>query len=363
MKISNPLLNEKKRHRRYGLALVLCLACLMALLDYLVALSVRLDNRQAQLNAAASDLDHQLLPLLHLTSVLQQDMEQQLMQPVTSQRISNEQLASLTQVAQAEKAQPISDGEAAMLSALAPRLRHHLTGMPYLLNIVYLSTGGQWFHLRSADPRAAELAQTAVQQISQLAHLQFNSQQANLLILDKFRQRFVLHVPVRKEQLITGHLLLEIDLLSMLQQVKVSGQGATLMLMDRAGEVFLAAQDGKLTDATRYDGADQNDSLQQLAMLPVSMHIQPDQVSDTKAELQRFFSELALYLVPLLILYLYLSSRYTRKVLRPFSRLLIHVARLERGDAHGVRHIPAEWETIFKQTEQLKGQASERSAD
>ncbi len=363
MKISNPLLNEHKRHRRYGLALVLILACLMALLDYLMALSVRLEIRQAQLNAATSDLDHQLLPLLHLSTVLQKEAEQRLATPDTSAALPAEAVASLNLSGPQAGAQPLSSAETAMLAQLSPWFRHHLQVTPYLLNITYLSEGGQWFHVRTADPRAAELAQTAKQQIAALAHLQFNSPQANLLILDKLRQRFVLQVPLRQDKTISGHLLLEIDLLAMLQQVKLADHGATLMLMDKNAEVFLATQDGKLTDPSRYDGTDQNDSMQSLAALPVAVHIQPDQVSETKAELTRFAAELGLYCLPLLLLYGYLASRFKRKVLRPFSRLLIHVARLERGDAQGVRHVPAEWEQVFKHTEQLKDQALGKSAD
>lgn len=363
MKINNPLLNEQKRLRRNGFALLLVLAIAMALLDYLLALSQRLELRQVQLNAATADFDHQLLPLLHLAAVMQKEAELQLQQPGVAATLTDGQQTALAADSKDKISQPLTESEMHMLNQLSPWFRQQLKAARYLLNISYLSEGMQWFHLHEADASTISLANTAAKQIAELAHLQRNTTDANLLVLDELKQRYSLHIPVRQNKSIVGHLLLEVDLLSMLQQVKVTQLGATLMLMDKVGKVILATQDGQLTDSAGYDGSDQNDSVQNLELLPFALHIQPDSVRDTKAELTRFAAELALYMTPLLILYLYVLTRFKRKILRPFSRLLIHVARLERGDVQGVRHVPVEWEAVFKQTEQLRGRESEKSAD
>ncbi len=375
MKISNPLLNEQKRHRRNGMVLLLVLGFSMALLDYLVALSDRLDLRQTQLNAATSDLDHQLLPLLHLANVMQAQASQALQQAPENAGLADNtglaahaglnggQLTPLRPVDKSQQVRPLMEAETAMLQQLQPWFRQQLKSTPYLLNLSYISEGLQWFHLTEADASAVELANVALQQIAALVHIQLNTNAANLLVLDELKQRYALHIPVRQDKNLVGHLLLEIDLLAMLQQVKISQHSATLILMDKVGKVLLAVQDGHLANPSSYDGSDQNDSLQHLALLPFVLHIQPDAVRDTKAELTRFAGEVVLYMAPLLVLYLYMLSRFKRKVLRPFSRLLIHVARLERGDVQGVRHVPLEWEAVFKQTEQLRDRGTEKFVD
>lgn len=363
MKISNPLLNEQKRLRRNSFALLLLLSLAMALLDYLVALSDRLDLRQAQLNAATADFDHQLLPLLHVASVLQTEASQLLHQPAVATTELNGQQTALQVAEQNASAKALSADEIAMLNQLEPWFRQQLKTSRYLLNISYISEGQQWVHFTDADARSVELATIAARQIDVMAHLQLNSNAANLLVLDELKQRYALHIPIRQEKNLVGHLLLEIDLLSMLQQVKVTQYGATLMLMDKVGKVLLATQDGQLADSSSYNGSDQNDSLQHLEALPFALHIQPDSTIDARAELWRFATEVALYFVPLWLLYLYMLTRFKRKVLRPFARLLIHVARLERGDVQGVRHVPVEWDAVFKKTEQLRDRGLEKSAD
>lgn len=363
MKISNPLLNEQKRLRRNSFALLLLLALSMALLDYLVALSDRLDLRQAQLNAATADFDHQLLPLLHVATVLQYEAGQLLQQPAAAEAVLTGQQTALQIAEKNSSAKPLAADEISMLNQLEPWFRQQLKTSRYLLNISYISEGLQWVHFSDADARSVELATIAARQIDAMAHLQLNSSTANLLVLDELKQRYALHIPVRQDKNLVGHLLFEVDLLSMLQQVKVTQYGATLMLMDKVGKVLLATQDGQLADASSYNGSDQNDSLQHLEALPFALHIQPDSSADTKAELWRFTTEVGLYFVPLWLLYLYMLTRFKRKVLRPFARLLIHIARLERGDVQGVRHVPVEWDAVFKQTEQLRDRGLEKSAD
>jgi hypothetical protein len=362
MKISNPLLNEQKRLRRNSFALLLILAFAMSLMDYLVALSDRLDLRQAQLNAATADFDHQLLPLLHVAAVLQNEASQLLQQPAAATQLTGQETA-LQIAEQNSKTKPLSADEIAMLNQLEPWFRQQLKTSRYLLNISYISEGLQWVHFTDADARSVELATIAARQIAAMPHMQLNSTSANMLVLDELKQRYALHIPVRQGKNLVGHLLLEVDLLSMLQQVKMTQHGATLMLMDKVGKVLLATQDGQLADSSSYDGSDQNDSLQHLEALPFALHIQPDSSADTKAELWRFVTEVALYFVPLWLLYLYMLTRFKRKVLRPFARLLIHIARLERGDMQGVRHVPVEWDSVFKQTEQLRDRGLEKSAD
>ena len=363
MKISNPLLNEQKRLRRNSFALLLVLTFAMALLDYLVALSERLELRQTQLIAATADFDHQLLPLLHLAAVMQREAAQFVQQSGgATELIAGRQIA-LTPDDHAMTVKPLSDVEIDMLNQLHPWFVQQLKATRYLLDISYLSAGMHWFHYRDSDAGALERAQAAVHQINSIGHLQLNSMAVNLLVLDELKRRYVLHIPMKQDKIVIGHLLLEIDLLAMLQQVKMSQQGATLMLMDKVGTVLLATQDGQLAENSSYDGSDQNDSLQHLELLPYALHIQPDSIRDTKAELLRFAAELALYMTPMLVLYFYMLLRFKRKVLRPFSRLLIHIGRLERGDVQGVRHVPLEWEAAFKQTEQLRARALEKSGD
>lgn len=363
MKISNPLLNEQKRMRRYSFVLLLLLAFSMALLDYLMSLSERIELRQTQLNAATADFDHQLLPLVHLASVLQNEAGLLLQQPATATELNAGQQTALQPDDQTKTVRPLSAEEVTMLNQLEPWFRQRMKTTRFLLNISYISEGLSWFHLNEADARTTELANIAARQINELAHLQLNSTSANLLVLDELKQRYALHIAIRHGKTVVGHLLFEIDLLAMLQQIKLPLPGDTLMLMDKVGKVLLAARDGQLAESSSYDGSNQNDSLQHLELLPFALHIQPESSRATSAELGRFARELSFYAIPLLILYLYMLSRFKRKTLRPFARLLIHISRLERGDVQGVRHIPVEWDTVFKQTEQLRDRGLEKSAD
>lgn len=363
MKVSNPLLNELRRQRRNGLALLLVLALSMALLDYLTALTDRIDVRQAQLTMATSDLDHQITPLLHLAQVLQTVANQALQQAPTAAVVLTGQVTALHSRDKLRPAEPLTDAEMFMLQQLEPWFHQQLKSTQYLLNLSYVSERLQWFHLTGADPSFADLAQVALQQIGLLGHTQLNTNIPNLLVLDPQQQRYAVHVPVRQDKTVVGHLLLEIDLLTMVQQVRLAQPEAGLILLDKVGQVLLAIQDAQMVEKTIYDGAHQNDSVQNLSTLPIALHIQPNATQTTKAELIRFVSEILFYLLPLLVLYLYLLSRFKRQVLRPFSRFLIHVARMERGDVHGVRHVPIEWETVFKQTEQLRDRGLEKSAD
>lgn len=361
MKIINPLLNEQKRFRRNGFLLAVLLASLMALLDYLTAVSDRIDLRQTQLNAATSDLDHQLLPLLHLTKVLQQEAATALLKEAGSEDLLDGKVSVLG--VDNGKIPPLSRAEISMLNALTPVFRQQLKASRYLLNVSYLSESRHWFHLEDVDARGLEMADSALKQIRAMPHLQANSETTNLLVLDEIRHKYGLQLPVRQGKEVVGHLLLEIDLLDIMRQIKLAEPKTLLLLMDKVGKGVLAVQDGQLADSSLYNGSHQHDSLQHLALLPFALHLQPDADTDRSRELRTFLTGLASYLGPLLLLYFYLLSRFKRKALRPFSRLLVHIARLARGDNQGVRHIPLEWETVFRQTEDVRGSGAEKSAD
>ena len=363
MNISNPLLNEQKRLRRNSLVLLLLLAVSMALLDYLIALSDRQGLRQAQLNAAAADLDHQLLPLLHLTQALQQEAELLLQQGGPSQELKSGQVDTLLPRDAADPAMAFTAEEKQLLNQLEPWFRQHLKSSRYLRNIAYISAGGQLFQASDRGPSALETAKAAFDQISRLPLLTLNAEPVNLLVVNQDNQIFALHSVVRNNKNIVGHLVLEFDLAAMLKQVSITQPGSILMLMDKDSTVLLAAKDNQLTSVTLYDGQDANDSLQHLDIVRLVLHIQPDQLHDTQTELKRFVAELLFYSMPLLVLYCYMLFRFKRNVLRPVTRLLIHTARLERGDVQGVRHVPLEWEAVFKQTEQLRDRGLEKSAD
>lgn len=363
MNISNPLLNEQKRLRRNSLVLLVLLAVSMALLDYLIALSDRQALRQAQLNAATADLDHQLLPLLHLTHALQQEAELILQQGEQAQELNKGQVTALPSGDADAPVMPYTAEEVRLLNELEPWFRQHLKSSRYLRNISYLSVGRQWFQLADRGPTAAETAIAVASQISQLPLLTLNSEPVNLLVVDRDHQLFALHSVVRNSKNIIGHLVLEIDLAAMLKQVTIPLAGSTLMLMDKDASVLIAAKDNLLSSTTLYDGQDANDSVQHLDIVPLVLHIQPDRLQDIQMELKRFVAELLFYSMPLLVLYFYMLFRFKRNVLRPFARLLIHIARLERGDVQGVRHVPVEWDSVFKQTEQLRDRGLEKSAD
>ncbi len=359
MKIINPLLNEQKRFRRNGFLLALLLAAAMGLLDYLTAVSDRIDLRQTQLNAATSDLDHQLLPLLHLTKVLQQEASAALLKD-SGGTVLLDGKVSVLGGADAQT-QPLSSAEISMLNQLTPVFRQQLKASRYLLNLSYLSETRHWYHLEDVDARGLEMADSALQQIRAMPHLQATSETTNLLVLDEIKHKYGLQLPVRQGKNVVGHLLLEIDLLDIMRQIKLAEAKTLLLLMDKVGKGVLAVQDGQLADSSLYNGSHQHDNLQHLALLPFALHLQPDADADRSRELRTFLLGLASYLVPMMLLYFYLLSRFKRKVLRPFSRLLIHVARLARGDNQGVRHIPMEWESVFRQTEDIRGSGSEKS--
>ncbi len=348
----NPLHIEYKKAQRTTLLLVLLLALSAAAIDYFWTLQQRLSQRQAMLHSATEDLEHQLIPLLELLKFLHQNAEQQL--KLAQNTPSEQPLPGLRwQVAKAEQGQ-LSPAEVSMLQHLQPLLQlsqHTVLGVKQLS---YLSASGVWYQPQTQ-------ASPSQEQLSKQYWLQYEKQQRltmPVIALKKINTTaasYLLSIGIFQQQQLLGELLLDLDLPAILHKTAKAQQDAQLQLFDEGGNIVLAVAKGELLTTESYNALiHHSDQLKMLSTLPLSLHIALDHHKTFYTEAVDFMFHFFVFLLALLSLLAYCRRRYRVKVLSPFQRLLVHIERLLRGDAQGVRNVPTDWQPLFRQVEQLK---------
>ncbi len=353
----NPLYNEYKKARLYTLLLVAALAVTAATVDYFLALNQRIVQRQQLLLSAAEDLEHQLAPVAHLLQVLKQDAEASVLQAQPAPTSLYGQQWSLQPSATGLE---LSDVEKAMLNGLLPQLQMAQRTSNIVKQFSYLSASGVWYVPVEQRSAALELeAQLFWQQKEQLHKL--NHQELQLHRIKAAETVFMLSVPLQQNNQILGELVLNFDLAAMLQRVAKGQQDSTLQLLNDIGEPLLAIAQGQVMLDADTEALHHSDRLRTLNILPVTLHLEPQDARSALAELRDLFGHFLLYLLTLLSLWWYFRRRFRSKVLAPFQRLLVHVERLGRGDPQGVRHIPADWLELFHQVEQLRGKEQDQN--
>lgn len=351
MKINNPVQQEYFRLKRYSMVLILLVAVSMALLNYLWSRTDQQQSQRAYLSALSKDVEHQLGPLLYFSRMQQRDIGA-LLATVTPAASLSQGIVGVPDNSQSPL--ELNAKEMAMLNQLTPVLAQQLRVMPFFQQWSYLSAGGRLYQPQQHDLNALAVAAHAQSYIRALPALAQVSDDVALIPPISQPGYFVLIVPLRHAKLLHGYLLLTVDLTAMLQQVALQHSGDTLLLLDQIGQVMLAVQDGRAVDAKSFDGVHQHDNLQSLEQWPLALHLQPDAATARRFEVTRFLLQVAGYLLPLSMLYLFWFYRYKRKTMGPFARQLTHIDRLLRDDLTGVRHIPAGWEDVFNLIRRLK---------
>lgn len=348
----NPLHLEYKKAQRTTLLLVLLLALSAAAIDYFWTLQQRLSQRQAMLHSATEDLEHQLIPMLELLKFLHQDAEQQL--TLATDAHTEQPLVGLSwQVAKTSQGQ-LSTAEVAMLQQLQPLLQLSQRTVVGVKQLSYLSAAGVWYQPQAqASPSAEQLSKQYWQQYEKQQRLTMP-----VIALKKINTTpasYLLSIGVFRQQQLIGELLLDVDLPAILHKTAKAQQDAQLQLFDEGGNIVLAVAKGELLATESYDALiHHSDQLKMLSSLPLSLHIALDHHKIFSTEVIDFVVHFFLFLLALLLLLAYCRRRYRVKVLSPFQRLLVHIERLLRGDAQGVRNVPTDWQPLFRQVEQLK---------
>jgi hypothetical protein len=355
----NPLHLEYKRSQRTALLLVLLLALSAAAVDYFWGLQQRLSQRQAMLYSATEDLEHQLTPMLELLQLLQQEAVQQLALDAPTSPASPLPGAqwSLDKTQQKQ----LSSTELQMLQQLQPLLLFSQRSVAGVRQLSYLSANSVWYQPQTQRSGTAEA-------LSELYWQQFQPQQ--LLTMPQVRLHklqtqpasYVLSIAIFHQQQWQGEFLLEFDLPLLLQKTARAQQGAQLQLFNESGDLLLAVSNGELLSVpTQVQPMHHSDQLKMLTVLPLSLHIEAEQYQTFSIEMVDFIVHFFLFLLVLLLLLAYCRRRYRAKVLSPFQRLLVHIDRLLRGDAQGVRNVPVEWQPLFRQVEQLKPEQQDQN--
>jgi hypothetical protein len=368
----NPLHLEYKRARLSSLVLIVLLALCAATIDYFWGLQQRLSQRQALLFSATEDLEHQLSPLIALLKLVQQDAGQQLAiaNSVDAQddtkvdAAKNEPvpvpLPGLQWSLSTSEQQLLRPEEVAMLQRLQPLMLLSQRTVSGVQQLSYLSAQGIWYQPQAQTQAAAEqFARQYWRQYQQ--HLTQNAQQQltrPLISLKKITTSsasYVLTIGIFRQREFLGELLLEFDLPALLQKTAKAQLGSQLRLFDEGGELLLAVAHGEVLAARADDlSMHHGEQLKMLSQLPLSLHMTADRHHTFTTELMNFLVHFFLFLAGLLVLLMYCRRRFRTKVLSPFQRLLVHMERIVRGDAQGVRNVPTDWQSIFRQVDQLK---------
>lgn len=348
----NPLHLEYKRSQRIALLLVLLLALSAAAVDYFWGLQQRLSQRQAMLYSATEDLEHQLTPMLELLQLLQQEAEQQLALDIPAS--PTRPLPGIQWSLDKTQTQQLSTAELHMLQQLQPLLLFSQRSVAGVKQLNYLSANGVWYQPQTQQRAVAEPL-SALYWPKFQPQLRATMPQTTLHKLQTQPASYVLSLAIFRQQQLQGELLLEVDLPLLLQKTARAQQGAQLQLFNESGDLLLAVSNGEVfTTPAQPQLMHHSDQLKMLAVLPLSLHIEAEQYRTFSAEMIDFIVHFSLFLLVLLVLLAYCRRRYRAKVLSPFQRLLVHIDRLVRGDAQGVRNVPADWQPLFRQVAQLK---------
>lgn len=344
----NPLHLEYKRTRRNALVLLVLLAFAGAALDYFWGLQQRLAQRQAMLHAAAEDLDHQLKPFVELLHTLTVDATQQLQQ--TALPTSATQPLQGSQWSISTAAVAFSAAEVQLLNQLRTFFQLSQRTLPSLEHVYYASMSGTWY-------QPAERVQPWQQTQAELFSQKYQQQAREALPkvwLTKVQtdsSRYLLVSPVYLQQQWVGEFILELDLTHLLKNAAIAQDGAKLQLFDEGGELLVAVGGSESSEPQQLHTSDK---LRMLSTLPLSLHVEPDLQRTFADESLDFIVQLLLFLATLFTLFWYFQQRFRSKVLSPFLRLQVHVDRLAKGDPQGVRQIPSDWQTLFRQLDQLR---------
>lgn len=347
----NPLVQEYRRSSRRGWFLVLTLSLALGAISFVHQHQQRIDARQQLLNVVTLDLQHQLQPYFHLLKTLQLDAGLYFNREEPIDKIEQNQLLVLN----ADEKNNLLPAEINMLVGMKGQLQAFSHSVAGIKQLGYRSQRGYWFDAAPIESNRREQMQQLTAPLDQL-----NTKLADVSswAVNSARDGIAIAVPVRHNSLL-GYWVVQIDLVALLKELNQIENHASIILMNDKAVPLLTVQDAQLVD-NNYDGLHQNDIFQGISGTPFLLHVQPDGAESVRGALWSFLTQWLLFLVVLTLLHLYQRYRFKKKVLGPFARLVTHWNRLERGDAVGVRHVPAEWKPWFEQADRIAEQAKDR---
>lgn len=350
---SNPLVQEYRRSSRRGWFLVFALSLALGSISFVHQHQQRIEARQQLLNVVALDLQHQLQPYFHLLKTLQLDAGLYLNREVPPEKLEPTQLLALSDNQQNQ----LLPTEVNMLVGMKAQVQAFSHSVAGIKQLGYHSLRGFWFDAAPIESNRREQMQQLTAPLGEL-----NSKLADVSswAVNAARDGIAIALPVRHNSLL-GYWVVQIDVIALLKELNQIENHASIMLMNDTAVPLVTVQDAQLVD-NNFDGLHQSDLFQGVSGTPFMLHIQPDNAESVRSALWLFFTQWMLFLCVLTLLHLYQRYRFKKKVLGPFGRLVTHWNRLERGDAVGVRHVPAEWKPWFEQADRIADQTKDRES-
>lgn len=345
----NPFLTEYRRLQRYSLLAVLVISLLMTVIHYFLSLSERLTHRQELLNSSAETLEQEIQPYQFLLNYLKTNIEATFNDGVapTPADVQGMPLGPRA----AEGLQYFDDKTAAVLRQLNSGMQFAGRSLAGIKRIAFVSADGLWYQGRAVN-HVDDLMAKIWQDFSQKSFTQQNTEfQLHALTADA--NVFAISVPIMQNSKRLGALVMEFDLAALLMIVSKSQPDKNFILLNDISEVLLASKQGKLIAVQVYDGSHQHDNLKSLQALPLALNVQYESVSAFRTELADFFTHFAGYACALFLLSAFHIRRYKTKVLAPFAKFMVHVARLTHGNQQGVRRVAEDWRELFRQIDDL----------
>ena len=161
-------------------------------------------------------------------------------------------------------------------------------------------------------------------------------------------QQAAVMLPLYAEDKKLGHFVFALALEPLLAPVYQQHSDADFVLLDQSGQLINSSLAQPPQDIDQHVL-----QIQRLNTMPWSLGLLEQKTSLFAAGLKEFIWHWLSYAMLLGLMLLAMQYRYRRRTLSPMNRLLIHIRRLNSGQSHGVRHVPAGWDEVFDKTFEL----------
>lgn len=346
--MKNPVFAEYQRARLFGIVLVIALSCFAALVHYWRSVEDNVAQSKARLNLVAMQLDSQLLPLQAYIGALQRAALMKLQLPPMQEAqsialLSFNTLETSQQAAVADN--DIQTAELQMLLRLQPYFDVVNDTQPFIKGIYYLSEQGFGYNgqHRWSDYIAEQVSAWRDGTSNEISF------DRNTVFYPTFvQEQAALMLPLYQDDKKLGRFLFAIDLQQLLTPLYQLHADADFMLLDQSGNIISGSSSRQLQSIDQHLL-----QVQRLNSAPWSLAVLKPKTSLFAVGFAAFLWHWFLYALLLGTLLLAMQYRFKRRTLSPTNRLLLHIERLLKGEAHGVRHIPMGWQEVFDKVFQL----------
>lgn len=346
--MKNPIYQEYRRSSLFGVLLVLTLAAFGALVHYLRSVDDKVLQTQARLNVVSNQLDSEFTPVLAYMQAVRLAALSKLALPAVTvdDQLLLLQLSDATAAPRAITAEDGSiNAELLMLQRLQPYFELARDTQPHLAGMYYFSEQGFAYNglPKWSDYVVDQIllweqqhAQDAGFERDQVFYAEFLTNQAAVML------------PLYFEDKKLGSFVFAIALEPMLAPMYQQYKNTEFMLLDQTGKVISSSTSKQVQSINEHLL-----QVQRLNSMPWSLALLEQKTSLFAAGLKEFIWHWLSYAMLLGLMLLAMQYRYRRRTLSPMNRLLIHIRRLNSGQSHGVRHVPAGWDEVFDKTFEL----------